>query len=174
MKFYISDLHLFHDNIIKFCNRPFGSSHQMTKTIIANWNKKVGKNDEVYILGDMFFRYDDIKDVVNILKQLNGKKHLIRGNHDKWVNDPRTHQYFESIKQYDEVDDGGRRVILFHYPMEEWNGYYRNSYHLFGHVHNSVEHLSVVDRRYNVSADVINFTPQTLTELIAANEHGKI
>lgn len=54
MKFYISDLHIGHKNILKFDNRPFTSLEEMEKTIINNWNGVVKKNDEVYILGDMF------------------------------------------------------------------------------------------------------------------------
>lgn len=43
VKFYISDLHLGHDNIIRFDNRPFGSVEEMTEEIIDNWNSVVSK-----------------------------------------------------------------------------------------------------------------------------------
>ena len=52
-KFYISDLHLGHKNILAFDNRPFFSLEEMTETIISNWNSVVSKNDSVYVLGDM-------------------------------------------------------------------------------------------------------------------------
>lgn len=64
--------------------------------------------------------------------------------------------------------DNERKVVLFHYPIEEWNGFYVGSYHLHGHIHNTT--VTHIDRRYNVSVDVINYTPVTLDELIAQND----
>lgn len=171
MKYYISDLHFFHDNIRKFCNRPFETVEEMNEQLIKNWNSVVEDNDEVYVLGDMFFKSNSPDAVRGILRKLKGKKYLIHGNHDKWCNDKELQTWFEWIKIYDEINDQDRRVILFHYPIEEWNGYYRDSYCLYGHVHNTEEHLAAINNRYNVSADVINFTPQTLDQLIALNEN---
>lgn len=169
MKYYISDLHLFHDNIRRFCGRPFKNIEEMERFIVKAWNSVVGTDDEVYVLGDMFYRATSPNEIRRVLQQLNGKKYLIRGNHDKWANDKSLTAFFEWVKPYDEVADGNRRVILFHYPIEEWNGYFRDSYHLYGHVHNAGEQLAALPRRYNVSADVVDFTPQTLDQLIAAN-----
>ena len=59
MKFYISDLHFGHKNILKFDNRPFFTLEEMEKTLISNWNNKISKNDDVYILGDMFWHNED-------------------------------------------------------------------------------------------------------------------
>ena len=67
-----------------------------------------------------------------------------------------------------EARDNERKVVLFHYPIEEWNGFYVGSYHLHGHIHNTT--VTHIDRRYNVSVDVINYTPVTLDELIAQND----
>lgn len=50
--YFTSDLHLGHDNIIRFCNRPFSSVEEMNDRIIQNYNSIVHKNDLVYILGD--------------------------------------------------------------------------------------------------------------------------
>ena len=57
-KFYISDLHLGHNNIIRLDNRPFKNMTEMETTIINNWNSVVSDNDQVYILGDMFWNND--------------------------------------------------------------------------------------------------------------------
>ena len=56
MILFTSDLHLGHKNILKLCNRPFSSIEEMDATLIENWNKKVHKNDQVYILGDLMYR----------------------------------------------------------------------------------------------------------------------
>ena len=135
--------------------------------LIQRWNKKVHVDDTVYILGDMFFKYQDIEVVTTILKQLNGKKILIRGNHDNFLNQIVWKDYFASVKDYMKINDSGREVILFHYPIEEWDGYFRGSYHLYGHVHNSDNGtVSIKKKRFNVGVDVNDFEPKTLDELI--------
>lgn len=138
--------------------------------IIQRWNRKVHPQDTVYILGDMFFKYQDIEVVKTILKQLNGKKILIRGNHDNFLNQIVWKDYFAAVKDYMKINDNGRDVILFHYPVEEWDGYFRGSYHLYGHVHNSDNGtVSVKKNRFNVGVDVNDFEPKTLDELIKRN-----
>jgi hypothetical protein len=61
-------------------------------------------------------------------------------------------------------------VILFHYPIEEWNGYYRNSYMLYGHVHENMDGIKKHPRKFNVGVDVNDFEPKTLDELIESNK----
>ena len=70
MKFYTSDLYFNHGNIIRYENRPFDTVEEMNETLIRNWNRKVKKGDEVYILGD--FTFSDGKTANELLKRLNG------------------------------------------------------------------------------------------------------
>ena len=80
--FFTADLHLGHQNIIKYCNRPFGTYHQMDNAIIDNFNGVVSDDDTVFILGD--FTMSRNRDVIsNYLSRLNGHKHLVLGNHDQ-------------------------------------------------------------------------------------------
>ena len=169
MIYYTSDLHLFHYNIIRLCNRSYNTVEEMNGDLIKRWNIKVGPNDDVYILGDIVFKYADINEVKEMLKKLNGKKHLIRGNHDKFLNQLNWRDYFESLDVYKEINDNGRMVCLFHYPIEEWNGYYRNSYMLYGHVHENMADIKKHPRKFNVGVDVNGFEPKTLDELIREN-----
>lgn len=170
MKYYISDLHLFHDNILRICNRPFADMKEMIAEITYRWNKTVGPKDEVYILGDMFFKYQSIQDCYDIMANLNGTKYIIRGNHDKALQDRKLQSYFEWVKDIAEIEDNGRRVILCHYPMEDWNGRFRGSYHLYGHIHDNWYAIkNASDKRFNVSAEVLDYTPQTLDQLIQLN-----
>ena len=76
MKFYTSDLHLGHEQIIYFDDRPFTNVEVMNKVIIDNWNSVVNNNDDVYILGDFAWR-NDIGYAA--LKQLKGNKYFVRG-----------------------------------------------------------------------------------------------
>ena len=168
--FYTSDLHLFHDNVIKLNNRPFSDMDDMVKFIVNKWNAKVKKCDLVRIIGDVGYpkNQQDVENVIKIMSLLNGEKELVTGNHDaKLLKDNNFRKLFNKISAYDYAKDGKRKVVLFHYPIEEWNGYYKGSYHLFGHVHNNEENLKAIDRRFNVGMDVNNYVPVTLDELIA-------
>ena len=53
--FWTSDSHYFHNNILKYCNRPFGSVEAMNEALVANWNSVVKPDDHVYHLGDFCF-----------------------------------------------------------------------------------------------------------------------
>lgn len=172
-RFYISDPHFFHENIIHLCDRPFKSVEEMNETIVTNWNSVVEKGDLVYILGDFAMRWQDPKQVYDILERLNGQKFLVRGNHDRLHKDAKFRSYFEFIKDYETVNDDGRMVVLFHYPIEDWNGRFRGSYHLFGHIHQNEKNAHPMPRRYNVSVDVNNYTPQTLNQLIEKHSGDK-
>lgn len=167
MIYYTADLHLGHENVIKFSNRPFSSIDEMDKALIANWRAVVKPSDDIYVLGDLIYRSQNPE---AYLKQLTGKMHLIRGNHDKYLNDKPLERYFESIDDMLTIDDEGRRVFLCHYPLAEWPGYYRDTIHLFGHIHNNrneaCEIMEMLSSNYNVGVDCIGFTPLTLTQII--------
>ena len=164
MKYYISDLHLFHNRILEKFNRPFSSVEEMHEVIINNWKNKVKDDDTVYILGDVGMYH--AREIGNILNNLPGRKILVTGNHDfKNIHSSSYKKTFAKITSYLEIEDNGRNVVLFHYPIEDWNGKYRGYYHLHGHVHTNGDTLSKKDRRYNVSAEIVDYTPISLDEL---------
>ena len=80
--FFISDLHFSHANIINLANRPFKDVLEMNKTLIENWNNTVSKSDTVFILGDFCFGQASVWE--KLLRQLNGNKVLILGNHKNY------------------------------------------------------------------------------------------
>lgn len=171
MIYYISDLHFYHTNILKMCNRPFENIEEMNDKLIENWNKKVGEEDTIYFLGDFSFKSNQNK-ANEILKQLNGKKYFIKGNHDKstWLQKIKELGLIEDYFDYKEIEDNGRRVILCHYPLHSWNALYRGSYHLYGHVHDkTVENEDWQKNRFNVSCEVLGYEPKTLDEIIIDN-----
>ena len=175
MNFYISDTHFGHENIMRLCNRPFKTAEEQDEVIINNWNNTVSKNDTVYILGDFCFRAG--KDPEYYLEKLNGKKILINGNHDGVImkNIRKYSKYFEKIVPYLEINDDGSKIILCHYPMVEWNGYFHNSLHFYGHIHNNIENdaykiMKNVKNAYNVGADILDFSPQTKENVIKLNK----
>lgn len=174
MIYYISDTHFSHENIIKICNRPYSSVEEMNNDLIYKWNNKVKPDDIVYFLGD-FAHKSSLDEAFNIMKQLNGKKYYIRGNHDKdnFLIRCKSAKLIESIDDYKVINDNNRMVVLFHYPIEDWDGQYHGSYHLFGHIHNNTHNFyRAFPKRFNVSVEVVGYEPRTLDELIELNTVG--
>ena len=100
------------------CERPYANIGEMNEALISAWNKRVTGNDTVYILGDMFFRYEDPE---SILKRLHGKNRLILGNHDgSWTSKVDLRKYFLSVDTMLETSDGKRAITLCHYPLLSW------------------------------------------------------
>ena len=135
--FFTSDTHFGHDAIIKHCERPFASVDKMNATMIENWNAMIGPEDTVYHLGDFSFR--SAKPLAAYREALNGTLHLIAGNHDHPLTEE-YHRQFASVSSILEIKLDGKRIVLCHYPMREWHGCWRDSWHLFGHVHSRLNH----------------------------------
>ena len=146
MRYYISDLHFYHDalNRVMDC-RGFRDEQDLNEYMITQWNRKVRKNDEVVVLGDLSMeKWEKTKQVVDRLK---GKIYLIQGNHDRFVKDKDfDDSRFVWIRSYAEMHDNGRKVILSHYPVMCYNGQNRLSKHgnpktymLHGHVHDTLD-----------------------------------
>ena len=180
-KFYISDLHFGHKNIIRYDNRPFTSVKEMDDALIKNWNSVVSDDDKVYILGDIGW-YDDVK-MGGIFSHLHGNKILIKGNHDRVSS--YLYGFFDKVVDYLEINDNGTKVVMSHYPMPFWNGQFRDSVHLYGHVHNSHQQnmmeswrkelrqlQDIPGRMYNVGCmmSYMNYTPRTLYEILSSEE----
>lgn len=188
MKYYISDLHLFHENAIRFDQRPFESVQQMHDTILKNWNDRVMNGDYVYILGDVSMRGKN-EDLIAFVARLKGRKVLIRGNHDD-VSDYRYQQLFAEICDYKEIHDSvGKEkygLVLSHYPIFSWKNIGRGKILLYGHTHVSAEdqfyqqclkqmkendcrHVYNKDlRAFNVGCmlSYMDYTPRTLEEIM--------
>ena len=161
MIFFTSDQHFCHTNIIKMCDRPFADLDEMHGTLINNWNATVHKGDEVYILGDFQYKGNG-QSATNILNKLSGKKYLIKGNHEKYLNSPQFDAtLYEWVKDYHELVYKDARFILFHFPILEWAHYWRKSAHLYGHNHRPRKPVSEHwdKRAINVGVDVNRFCP---------------
>lgn len=156
--FFISDLHLDHANIIKYCNRPFKSVDEMNRCIVNNWNETVGKNDTVFFLGDMSYGRGSRK-TSYWLDKLNGNIFFIKGYHDR----------SKKIKFYDKLilNHQGRKFLLIHDPQKvpsDWKGWV-----IHGHAHNNdPKHplINLENRTINVSAELLNYKPISLEELL--------
>ena len=179
---YIADLHYGHENIIKFDNRPFRDIEHMEEVLISNWNSVVEKDDTTYILGDFCWNKED--EWKRILKLLNGNKVLIKGNHDLKNMSTELKRMFQDIKDYKEITDCQKHVIMCHYPILLYKGSYNpDCYMLCGHVHTTRENnflnrwkKELKETRYysydncgniyNVGCMLMGYTPRTLDEII--------
>lgn len=177
--FYISDTHFGHANILRFDERPFSSVEEMEEELVRRWNGVVQKGDTVYILGDFCWLKEP--EWVRILRQLNGNKELIVGNHDLTKMSPVLRGLFRDVKEYKEIKDNGRKVVLCHYPIPCFKNHFYGAYHLYGHVHSTFEYelMEETKRRliekhgamcqmYNVGCMMpyMDYTPRTLDEIV--------
>lgn len=168
MIYYISDLHIGHKNAIRFDDRPFSDIDEMESEIIKRWNMKVTADDDVYILGDVFYRYKG--DKAEFLKKLCGRLHLIEGNHDfEMLENQVALACFKSVDKLKQIVDDGRRVVMCHYPIISWNMKHFGAYHIYGHVHTHVTEETMLmmkqERAFNAGCMLNNYVPCTLGEL---------
>lgn len=160
--YFTSDTHFGHTNIIGFCDRPFDSIHSMNEALIFNWNSVVDPNDHVYHLGD--FALCPTKAATEIAYALNGKIHLVEGNHDRRKNVRGSlKERFEWVKSYHEMNYEKTKIVLCHFPSETWNKSHRGSWHLHGHSHGNLP--SPTKRRQDVGVDTNDFYPYHLEEI---------
>ena len=151
MRYYISDLHFGHAKLnTEMDHRGFASAEEMNQRMINQWNSRVRHGDEVVILGD-FCMSKKAGEAEEILRQLKGRKYMIIGNHDYYLNDQDfDRSLFKWIESYKELNDNRRKIILSHYPIFCYNGQYRRNgegipktYMLYGHVHNTFDEILV-------------------------------
>ena len=156
---FISDTHFDHGNIIKHCDRPFGDWREMNAAMIDNWNDLVKPEDHIWHLGDFVYGRKR-RPIRYFTEQLNGHIHLIIGGHDR-IKDVEQGG-LESYQYYKELRDP-QHIVLFHYPLESWNGSFRGSIHLHGHCHGNLQHI--LPRRLDISVDSHRFRPINYDEL---------
>lgn len=184
---FTADHHFSHANIIRFCNRPFGSVEEMDRELIARWNLKVNENDTVYHLGDLTLQ--GTKAARAILSQLNGKINVIPGSHDRrWVSGlkdgiwSRTRYLVEVLPPLVTLILAKQTIVLCHYPMLSWDKSHYGSLHLHGHSHGTIPDSLSSDRqlppnqsrgfRIDVGVDNWDFAPASLTEIQTAIGEG--
>lgn len=161
-----SDPHFNHDNIIKYCDRPFKNSEEMNERLIANCNSVVkSKKGIVFCLGD-FGWFKSVEEVENICNRLNGTIYFVLGNHDGSIlrsfckqKNIDFRQMFDIMVYDDEVEFKKQPITLCHYPMFSWNKSHRGAWQLFGHHHGSFDKSVLSPNQYEVSVECINYTP---------------
>ena len=61
---------------------------------------------------------------------------MIRGNHDtKTLNRREFVDCLDAVQDYYSITVDKVKVIMFHYPIAEWDQMHRGAVHFFGHLH---------------------------------------
>lgn len=169
--FFTSDLHFFHNNVIDFCKRPYGSVEQMNDALISNWRSVVNQDDHVWMLGDFSFgTYDQ---TAGVLHQLPGIKHLIVGNHDRKGRADKLfnrdwREFFVDSHDYFRLKTKQGKFVLCHFPFASWE---RGYYNLHGHLHSPAGYQNKW-RQYDVGVDANNYTPLLLEDAVKRADAG--
>jgi calcineurin-like phosphoesterase family protein len=188
-RFFTSDLHFGHGNIIGYCRRPFTGVREMNDWLVRSWNDTVGPEDEVWVLGDLAL--GNITWSLSRVAELNGTIVLVAGNHDRpfrrigetrpdWEERYLAAGIAEIRHGEVRLDLDGVDVLVSHFPYSgDSGGEDRFSEHrpkdrggwlLHGHVHDVWRQRG---RMINVGVDAWAGTPvhaRVLAELAAAGE----
>ena len=173
--FFTADTHLYHKNIITYCNRPFKTVEEMNEKIIDNWNKTVKSNDVVYHLGDVIFvrrgKYytqENADFVKTFFRRLNGKLILICGSHDDIF---RQFPRYLVAEQHELLNTkiGKQKITMCHYAMKTWFCSHYGAWQLYGHVHSSPEKPDKNEGpntlQCDVGVDAWNYTPVSFEQI---------
>jgi calcineurin-like phosphoesterase family protein len=142
-----SDTHFYHDNILKYTNRPWNSVKAMNSGLVKNWNATVPKSADVILLGDLAMGGKKCASgLASILRSLNYKNlYLVVGNHDTYVlEDEECLKHITVLPPLIEArvrePDGKKQSIIFcHYPILSWHRMGQGSWNLSGHCHGNLK-----------------------------------
>lgn len=159
-----SDTHFGHENIIRYCGRPWPNADRMDRALLNNINSAVNYNDLLIIVGDLTLagptrsRYAE-----RIVRQLPPNKILVYGNHDRFKPSWYLKRGFE-IAATSLVLSGG--VLVVHKPAD--------SVHVptskpvvCGHVHDLYKSFENI---VNVGVDMHDYKPILLEDALAMCE----
>lgn len=171
MKYWFTaDEHFGHENIIKYCNRPFKTVAEMDIEMVKKFNSVVLDDDITYHLGDFTLKNKDFAKIY--IENLNGKHIFIKGSHDYWIE-----EYFKKFVDYSleekarinplrtllEEDFKKIHIVMCHYPMLSWPRSFHGSIQLFGHEHGKIKGLK---NQMDVGVDTNNFYPYSLDDIV--------
>lgn len=145
MIWFTSDHHFGHENIIKYCDRPFSTVKEMDAVMIARWNRIVTDDDIVYHLGDFTLGTN----ALYYLSQLNGHIKFLgnRWHHDKrwlreWLDSEGWYsksghsiRILPALYLLEKERANDKVIVLCHYPLAIWDRKHYGSWHLHGHSH---------------------------------------
>ena len=163
MIYFTSDTHFSDPRVLRIDRRPFPTIAEHDAALINTWNEIVMPDDEVWHLGD--FMSVRGGECANLLKQLQGRKHLVVGN-----NDPESTtscKGWASVQHYSEMVLDDHHLILCHYAFRTWNQMGKGSINLHGHSHGKLKPLP---RQFDVGVDAQRLRPVSLSEVLSSRQ----
>ena len=184
MIFLTSDLHFNHDREFIWKARGFNSVEEMNETIVSNFNAVVKPDDDVYILGDLCLGGAGVGTLAAnkvLIERLNGKLHIIRGNHDS---DFRVAMYetcanvVAPVLWADAIKYKGYHFYLSHFPTLTGNlekeSLKQCTCNLFGHTHQGDNFYMDMPFMYHVGVDSHNCYPVNLDDIIEEMKNDEL
>lgn len=181
--YWISDLHFGHKNILEYCKRPWNSVDEMNEGLISNWNQIIKTEDNVFVVGDMMMGPSSAWE--GILNRLNGRIHLVKGNHDHkfvkqtyvqsrmvWIKD-----YYEYRVQDADAENGKNQLIIMqHFAPYVWDESHKGSWALSGHSHGSLDlwHRERLSLDVGVDAETSKYFPISYQQIKYAMSNKNI
>ena len=168
--FLCSDWHFNHDRDFVWQARGFSNVDEMNAAIVARHNEVVAPDDDVYVLGDLMLGKND---GTNLIEQMNGKLHIILGNHDSPIK-------IEKYKQLSNVVDINwatsfryRKYFFYlsHYPSitsnpDDNKSLHQKTINIFGHTHSNEIFYNNISYMYNVAMEAHNCYPVNIDDAI--------
>ena len=168
--FATSDLHLGHDRAFVWGARGFKSIEEHDAEIIKRWNEVITAEDDVYILGDLML--GDNAHGIHCLSQLNGKLHILTGNHCTSARQKLYHT-LENMVEFcgcaTTIKYKKKQLYLSHYPTITSNmeaNPHQAVFNLYGHTHQTTNFYNGQPFMYHVGVDSHNCYPVLLDDVI--------
>ena len=178
MVFFTSDPHFYHDKDFVWQVRGFKNIDEMNAEIVRRWNERVMPDDDIYVLGDLTL--GNIDAGIALIATLNGKLHIMRGNHDT---DKKVERYLElpnviEVKYADVLKYGKAVFWMGHYPTitanyDDDKPWAKHVVCLFGHTHQEQPFYNDNPYMFNVGMDAHNCTPISIEEIIETIRNKK-
>lgn len=177
--------------------RGFNSVEEHDYTEIKNWNSRANDNTIGFLLGDTVFGKGAEERLENLFNQLVFKQlYVMPGNHFsgwkqhfekcyenlKYIYSEENEKIVKSVEfvpNYLEAFINGQSVVMSHYPILSFNGQGSGSWHLFSHVHGSLDN-SEIGKLYLKTMKVLetsvekNPFPLTFREVRAALQNKEV
>jgi len=148
--------------------RDFSDLREMDDALVDRINTQVKKEDFLIHLGDWSFGgQDKVKEFRDRIRCKNIM--LIYGNHDGHIrsNSQGEKKFFRHLSDYEEMKiNGEHNLVLFHYPIESWNGMHHDAIMLHGHQHLKGDAKFKTGKRMDVGACGNNLWPYSMEEII--------
>ena len=168
---FTSDLHFWHKNICKYCNRPYDTIEEMNQAIVDNWNSVVKDDDTVFVLGDLGFC--GIEKLRPLIAQLKGTIYVIQGNHDsdkiicKLYEEDHILEFAKllEITIIGDEECPDQDLTLCHFPMIDWYNKEKGAWMVHGHQHQLPHTPSCSPAHWDVGLDRNGLFPISFEQL---------